>query len=62
MSRNCRDISKSRCYRKIIAIDFVSPEQVDKKFGLLHFIGIGGIGMSGIAEELINLIPLQEVI
>ena len=22
----------------------------DKKFGLLHFIGIGGIGMSGIAE------------
>ena len=27
----------------------------DKKFGLLHFIGIGGIGMSGIAEVLINL-------
>ena len=27
----------------------------DKKFGILHFIGIGGIGMSGIAEVLINL-------
>ena len=27
----------------------------DKKFGLLHFIGIGGIGMSGIAEVLVNL-------
>ena len=27
----------------------------DKKFGVLHFIGIGGIGMSGIAEVLINL-------
>ncbi|MBF96850.1 MAG: UDP-N-acetylmuramate--L-alanine ligase [Alphaproteobacteria bacterium MarineAlpha9_Bin4] len=27
----------------------------DKKFGLLHFIGIGGIGMSGIAEVLFNL-------
>ena len=22
----------------------------DKKFGILHFIGIGGIGMSGIAK------------
>ena len=27
----------------------------NKKFGLLHFIGIGGIGMSGIAEVLVNL-------
>ena len=27
----------------------------DKTFGVLHFIGIGGIGMSGIAEVLINL-------
>ena len=27
----------------------------DKKFGLLHFVGIGGIGMSGIAEVLVNL-------
>ena len=27
----------------------------DKKFGILHFIGIGGIGMSGIAEVLFNL-------
>ena len=27
----------------------------DKKFGILHFIGIGGIGMSGIAEVLVNL-------
>ncbi|MEC8100032.1 MAG: UDP-N-acetylmuramate--L-alanine ligase [Pseudomonadota bacterium] len=27
----------------------------DKQFGLLHFIGIGGIGMSGIAEVLVNL-------
>jgi UDP-N-acetylmuramate--alanine ligase len=27
----------------------------DKKIGLIHFIGIGGIGMSGIAEVLINL-------
>ena len=27
----------------------------DNKIGLIHFIGIGGIGMSGIAEVLINL-------
>ena len=27
----------------------------DKKFGILDFIGIGGIGMSGIAEVLVNL-------
>ena len=27
----------------------------DTKIGLIHFIGIGGIGMSGIAEVLINL-------
>ena len=26
----------------------------DKKFGILHFIGIGGIGMSGIAEILLK--------
>ena len=26
----------------------------DKKFAFLHFIGIGGIGMSGIAEVLFN--------
>ena len=25
------------------------------KIGLIHFVGIGGIGMSGIAEVLINL-------
>ena len=27
----------------------------NNKIGLIHFIGIGGIGMSGIAEVLINL-------
>ncbi len=27
----------------------------DNKIGVIHFIGIGGIGMSGIAEVLINL-------
>ena len=29
-------------------------QNFDKKIGLIHFIGIGGIGMSGIAEILIN--------
>ena len=27
----------------------------NNKIGLIHFIGIGGIGMSGIAEVLTNL-------
>ena len=27
----------------------------DNKIGKIHFIGIGGIGMSGIAEVLVNL-------
>jgi UDP-N-acetylmuramate--alanine ligase len=26
-----------------------------KKIKYIHFVGIGGIGMSGIAEELLNL-------
>ena len=30
-------------------------QNFDKKIGLIHFIGIGGIGMSGIAEVLKNL-------
>ena len=30
-------------------------QMFDKKIGVIHFVGIGGIGMSGIAEVLINL-------
>ena len=34
-----------------------------RKLGIIHFIGIGGIGMSGIAEILFNLdIMYKEVI
>src|SRR4029078_13151986 len=29
--------------------------KLPRKLGLVHFVGIGGIGMSGIAEVLINL-------
>ena len=30
-------------------------QMFDKKIGVIHFVGIGGIGMSGIAEVLTNL-------
>src|SRR5581483_794977 len=33
----------------------LTPEFMFKKFQHIHFIGIGGIGMSGIAEVLLNL-------
>ena len=32
----------------------ISSTKLPAKLGTIHFIGIGGIGMSGIAEVLIN--------
>src|SRR5262244_4478636 len=31
------------------------PEDMFKKYQHIHFVGVGGIGMSGIAEVLLNL-------
>lgn len=36
-------------------INFVNWHKMSKNFGIIHIIGIGGIGMSGIAEILHNL-------
>ena len=33
----------------------ISMNNFSKDIGMIHFIGIGGIGMSGIAEILFNL-------
>jgi UDP-N-acetylmuramate--alanine ligase len=33
----------------------VANERVERNFGRIHFVGIGGIGMSGIAEVLLTL-------
>ena len=32
----------------------ISTTKLPSQLGTIHFIGIGGIGMSGIAEVLIN--------
>src|ERR671937_2046493 len=32
-----------------------TPMKLPRDIGAIHFVGIGGIGMSGIAEVLINL-------
>ena len=32
----------------------ITTTKLPTKLGTIHFIGIGGIGMSGIAEVLIN--------
>src|SRR5258707_14980462 len=35
--------------------DVGAPEKMFRRFQHIHFVGIGGIGMSGIAEVLANL-------
>src|SRR5215475_5507221 len=38
-----------------IRIHCSRPKSMFKKYQHIHFVGIGGIGMSGIAEVLLNL-------
>jgi UDP-N-acetylmuramate--alanine ligase len=39
----------------ILAGDRIKAMKLPRQIGLIHFVGIGGIGMSGIAEVLVNL-------
>lgn len=48
-------MSKRHAYISIICMTFLANRRLKSNFGIVHIIGIGGIGMSGIAEIMYNL-------
>ncbi|KJV91169.1 mur ligase family, catalytic domain protein [Orientia tsutsugamushi str. UT76] len=48
-------MSKRHAYISIICMTLLANRRLKSNFGIVHIIGIGGIGMSGIAEIMYNL-------